>query len=552
MRSILASISLLFSLVILSQPTEIQIHLDFEKSKDLLVGRIEFLGLNSGNHTINTQECSIVQAFVYRKNLKAVLPPQQGSSAVYTLPYAYDRLVLHFEYKTLEKVSSLLKEGMEFGSENKTLPVPIYLKAHCPIKLILSLDKKAFYQFQQELDFAVESGSGTTTYFFENSPPTSIPALRLWIGQGRKAEKQKEERQLIENMVAEVSKKRLELESVQREFTYELADCLPPLIDSISFLGMSRDAELDSIENQFLRDKFDAETLRLKYLYWRTKPLGIWKDAFLRWYNGPKNRSFELEKLQASNAFFSLSPALNQNDSLQIGMEARWLFLQYLYPIERKSFFCLSLQSDSEKLWSQKVDSLEMKIWQRLFLGGSAPKVTVSYRHEKEAGRFYILTQQVREPYVKCISQVEFYTKKRQEFVDFPLQGENGQFMFLVKEDVDLIRVDPSRKLPIHWIESKSDVQLLTQLNLAKDPVGRYEAIVGLLQTNNPRLFSTIVGIGLDDEWSEIRLLSLRSCEKLDAAGWLKVKDSVEKMSENDSFENIRKKAQEALEKRKR
>ena len=98
----------------------------------------------------------------------------------------------------------------------------------------------------------------------------------------------------------------------------------------------------------------------------------------------------------------------------------------------------------------------------------------------------------------------------------------------------------------------KSDVQLLTQLNLAKDPVGRYEAIVGLLQTNNPRLFSTIVGIGLDDEWSEIRLLSLRSCEKLDAAGWLKVKDSVEKMSENDSFENIRKKAQEALEKRKR
>ena len=550
MQSIFAFLFFLIAHCLSAQPKEVHVYIDFEKSKDALVGRIEFLGLESGNHYVNTQACSITKAFIYRKNLKSVVPPQEGPSAFYALPSSYDRLVLFFEYKTSEKISSLLKDGIEFGVAQALLPVPIYSKANCPIKLILSLDKKAFFQYNEKVDFQVESESGTNTYFFENSLATSVSSLKLWVGQGRKAEKQKEERQLIEVQNIDNSKKRLELLAVQSEFSTELADCLPPLVDSSSFLGMLRDAEIDSIESGFLRNTFDAETLKLKYLHWRAKPLGIWKDAFLRWYTQPKNKSYDLEKLQASNFYFSLNPAQNKTDSLNMGLEARWLFLQYLKPVDRTTFFCLSLQSEAEKHWFEKLDSLEIHIWQQLFSGGSAPKVAVSYRHEKEAGRFYILTQQLRTPYAKCISQIEIYTKKKQELIDFPLQGENGQFMFLLNEDVELIRVDPSRKLPIQWIESKSDVQLLTQLNLAKDQVGRYEAMVGLLQTKNLRLLSTIVSIGLDDDWSEIRILSLRSCESLDAAGWTKVKDAVEKMVDDDSFESIRTLAQLTLDKR--
>ena len=552
MRSILASICLLLSFVALSQPTEIQLHLDFEKNKEAVIGKIEFLGLQAGSHIINTHACRITKAFVYRKNLKAALPPQEGSAAIYLLPNAYDRLVLHFEYQSDEKISSLLKDGMEFGSANNTLPVPNYLKSNCPVKLILSLDKKALYLYEQEVEFMVESGSGTKTYFFVNSPPTSLTSMHLWIGLGRKADKQIEEVQAKEILATDDLEKQKELAATQRDFTNELADCLPPLIDSASFLGLSRDTELDSIESRFLRNKYNAETLRLKYLEWRSKPLGIWQEAFLSWYNGPKNQSYELEKLLASNVFFSLEAAGNRSDSLEIGMEARWLFLQYLDPIARKSFFCLSLQSDPEKVWQTHIDTLEQKIWSNLFSGSTAPKVAIRYRHEKEVGRFYILSQQLEKPFIKCISQVEIYTKREQAFIHFPLQGESGQFMFLIKEDVDLIRIDPLRKLPIQWVESKSDVQLLTQLNLAKDPVGRYEAMVGLLRTKNPRLFSTIVGIGLDDDWSQIRMLSLRSCERLDATGWLKLEETVLRMSEIDSFVSIRKLALETVDRRNR
>lgn len=91
--------------------------------------------------------------------------------------------------------------------------------------------------------------------------------------------------------------------------------------------------------------------------------------------------------------------------------------------------------------------------------------------------------------------------------------------------------------------DNKPDTYNLYQLSNASGPEERKEALQGLFQTRNPNLFSTALGIAMDDPEADIRNLALDNATDLNIPAQRKLKDTLLNLSQTDPDAKIRQKA---------
>lgn len=91
--------------------------------------------------------------------------------------------------------------------------------------------------------------------------------------------------------------------------------------------------------------------------------------------------------------------------------------------------------------------------------------------------------------------------------------------------------------------EKRPDAYNLYQLSHASTEAEREEALLGLFKTSNQNLFSTALGIAMDDKSVSIRSLAMDYANDLNLAGQRKLKDTLLHLSTDDPSDEVREKA---------
>jgi len=115
------------------------------------------------------------------------------------------------------------------------------------------------------------------------------------------------------------------------------------------------------------------------------------------------------------------------------------------------------------------------------------------------------------------------------------------------KPSISYLKADPTYEQPVWWQEELSDLQRLMWFREAQLKADRLEAMDQLLQSSNANLKRTAVGIGLMDDWAEIRIMAVLGCAELPAADWNRLKGDLEKMQVEDPDARVRSYAADAL-----
>jgi len=119
----------------------------------------------------------------------------------------------------------------------------------------------------------------------------------------------------------------------------------------------------------------------------------------------------------------------------------------------------------------------------------------------------------------------------------------DGELKVTFPKVPNLAKVEVGEFFPGTMTDRRPDTYNLFQLGKAESEAEREEALVGLFKTSNPNLFSTALGIAMDDEQPRLRSLALDYADNLNAAGQQKLKDTIIALSENDPNAEVRKKA---------
>ena len=111
------------------------------------------------------------------------------------------------------------------------------------------------------------------------------------------------------------------------------------------------------------------------------------------------------------------------------------------------------------------------------------------------------------------------------------------------------VQVNPGRYFPAYVEDNRPDVYNLYQLSNAQSEEGRIDALSRLLQTSNANLFSTALGIAMDDPRREIRAMALERAGDLNVPAQQKLKDTLLEMAQRDPDTDVRQKAKELVSK---
>ena len=105
------------------------------------------------------------------------------------------------------------------------------------------------------------------------------------------------------------------------------------------------------------------------------------------------------------------------------------------------------------------------------------------------------------------------------------------------------VRVETGKYFPGYVEDNRPDVYNLYQLSNAQTEEERMDALTRLFRTSNTNLFSTTLGIAMDDPNARIRVMALERAGNLNVPAQLKLKDTLLKMSRTDPDPEVQEKA---------
>ncbi len=94
--------------------------------------------------------------------------------------------------------------------------------------------------------------------------------------------------------------------------------------------------------------------------------------------------------------------------------------------------------------------------------------------------------------------------------------------------------------------EMRPEAYYLYDFSKSPDPQKKRKALVALLETRNPNLLATVMGIALDSGEKELQILALQKAEKLNSMGKQKLRESIRNLAEESEDVKLKQKAAEA------
>lgn len=173
------------------------------------------------------------------------------------------------------------------------------------------------------------------------------------------------------------------------------------------------------------------------------------------------------------------------------------------------------------------------------------PAVHFTYRYVSGDGALYV-------NYIQDTAGSQVYTfpvrviVRSGDLIDTAIKvvdQASGDLKVTFPKVPNMAKVEVGDYFPGGMTDKRPDTYNLFQLSKAESEADREEALIGLFKTSNPNLFSTALGIAMDDKQASLRLLALEYADNLNAAGQQKLKDTIIGLSENDPDAEVREKA---------
>lgn len=173
------------------------------------------------------------------------------------------------------------------------------------------------------------------------------------------------------------------------------------------------------------------------------------------------------------------------------------------------------------------------------------PRINIKYRY-REGTQNIILTQDTA--FRKALAIPVDITVYLRDTTIRVKRVSDAQAVSMLKIEASAspqsVQVNPGRYFPAYVEDQRPDVYNLYQLSNAKSETERIDALTRLFQTSNSNLFSTALGIAMDDPNAEIRSMALQQADDLNAAAQYKLKDTLLKMAGSDPDPRLRKTAE--------
>lgn len=482
--------------------------------------------------------------------------------------------ILHLQW-THENLTEQLQVGGLSWDHPTSWPIRWPDEWVCPLAFSLQLSDSS-YDFQYALDpeLAVSEPNGQISWFFPSSAPMSPNDLQLWVGKKPPivaveipevrppvlVPEQNAERTTdltsheLEKLIASASPSDSSLyqdymDHLEALWAQQNAKACSLPSDSFYLLGKPRDAELAAIENKLFQPPFNPLAFVKSLDHWRYASLRNWQAAMdAEVSEDAGDRSLQHGLLRRS-AYSKMYPVFDPTgDTASLPVRLRKWYLAQMNDSLRQIAWCQLLNGRDFPV----VNPLQaVELWQKVVREEVLPAVHLSFRHDRSVGKVYVYAEQIQKEAVDIHSQLLIRSADTTAYFPLVLHKASDTLQFNWQPSISYVKADPAFEQPVWWQVELSDLQRLMWYREASLKADRLEAIDLLLRSNNANLKRTAVGIGLMDEWAEIRIMAVLACAELPTPDWNRLKTDLEKMQLDDPDSRVRSYAADVLLERK-
>jgi len=174
--------------------------------------------------------------------------------------------------------------------------------------------------------------------------------------------------------------------------------------------------------------------------------------------------------------------------------------------------------------------------------------VDINYRLMARENRLYLYTKFADSIVLptEITGQLSFQADSQRFDIKANLKQQDTLFIEIAEAPRSLY-LDPDPWGLISWRENRPLTYLLYDLSQGPNPETRRQALLKLLESAQPKLLTTVVGVAMDSEDPELRKLGLEKFSSLRPDGKNKLRSSLEAMAQDEADVKLKQKAQELL-----
>lgn len=169
------------------------------------------------------------------------------------------------------------------------------------------------------------------------------------------------------------------------------------------------------------------------------------------------------------------------------------------------------------------------------------PKIAMTYNYRDGYERIFISQDSTHMPAIKFPYQLTIYTKDTTKiFSSISKPRHQDTILYSISGAPQALSFYFGEKFPGDVIKPRSDLYDLYLFANAPKPEDKKAALVRLFQTKNKNLYSTVLGIAMDNKDPKIRLQALQNAGSLNIPAQQKLKETLRVLAQNDPDQQVR------------
>jgi hypothetical protein len=536
-------------------PSRVELHLRLPEKDGLIGYTYRLYDLPEGDHLLkHSRSVSRTELRIYQKNIlkESSLGKEDQSTLLRVRSPAQDRLLV------FQQGSTAPDQGWTIGTD---MPWPFVAPNSWNCPLLLSIEGKLDQWdilWPAEAQLIVEDGSKKSVFFGPTeAAPLHSQLLQILPKAQVIALAQREKPILnaldIESLEGRVpspgiqpicglpsvplpEEERIELafvQSMEKEF------CTQWETDSLFLLGKRRDEKLRRIQETFRASRQSVAEFEAALAKWRFQGFGDWGIAALQELQQEQER--ELQFLFNKRSYYAdLSGKYDPlADTSSLGIRAKRWYISTLDESKQKDICCQLFDPENS------IRPVPTGLWNNLIQKGIRPMIRLNYRLIAAQNTLQIRMEQLQQQTVDVPVDLRISGSQMDTVVGLRIKGRSDTIEVPFHGSVHYLMIDPENRQPILWLEEKNDLQFLMELRDRPTKGRRLELMEALFGAQNSNLSRTTVGIGLYDDWKEIRILTLLYLNGKDPDFVALFESEIDQIARTDADQEVRSYAQD-------
>ncbi len=536
-------------------PSRVELHLRLPEKDGPIGYTYRLYDLPEGDHLLkHSGSVRRTELRIYQKNIlnDSSLDKEKQSTLLGVRSPAKDRLFV------FQQGSTAPDQGWTIGSD---MPWPFVAPASWNCPLLLSIEGKLDewdILWPAEAQLIVEDGAQKSVFFGPTqAAPLHSQLLQILPKAQVIALAQREKPILnasdIESLEGRVTSPGIqpicglpsvplpEEERIELAFVRSIGKsfCTQWETDSLFLLGKRRDEKLRRIQETFRASKQNAAEFEAALAQWRFQEYGDWGIAAQQEREQEQER--ELQFLFNKRSYYA---DLSGNydplaDTSSLSIRAKRWYLSTLDEGKQKEICCQLFDPENSK------GPHPSGLWNDLIQKGIRPMIRLNYRLIAAQNTLQIRMEQLQEQTVDVPVDLRISGSEMDTVVGLRIRGRSDTIEVPFHGSVHYLKIDPENRQPVLWLEEKNDLQYLMELRDRPTKGRRLELMEALFGAQNSNLLRTAVGIGLYDDWKEIRILTLLYLNGKDADFVALFESEIDQLARTDTDEEVRSYAQD-------